>query len=80
MRRLSEAAERLDHGFGFGDEPPHELARGHEFVDGARALTRGVALAVGVDAGGLVAARGAGRPPRLPSCSGNGNSSSGCCS
>src|SRR5947199_44040 len=57
-RRLRpQAAERLDHCLGLGDEPPHELARGHEGVDGARSLSGRIALAVGVDAGGLVPTR-----------------------
>src|SRR2546423_4530333 len=43
----SQAAERLDHGLGLGDEPPHELARGDQGVDGARSLSGRVALAVG---------------------------------
>src|SRR5215207_1934578 len=62
-RRLCpQAAERLDHGFGLGHEPPHEFPRRHEGVDGARPLPGRVALAVGVDAGGLVAAGEVQRP------------------
>src|SRR5262245_43470362 len=55
-RLCAQAAERLDHGFGLGHEPPDELARRHEFLDRARPLARRVALTVGVDAGGFVAA------------------------
>src|SRR5207247_7649251 len=56
-RLRPQAAEGLDDGLGLGDEPPHELARRDEGVDGARSLAGRVALAVGVDAGSFVPAR-----------------------
>src|SRR5262245_53399000 len=61
-RLRAQAAQRLDHGLGLGDEPPTERPRRYELLDRARSLPGRVALAIGVDARRLVTAGEVQRP------------------